>query len=125
MGRMHVEKTVACELCAYKCSFPSELKQHKRVKHEGVRYQCDVCEHASTTVTDLARHKEAVHGGVVLPCEFCDFKTCSRQTLQKHHNMKHNPDYVHKPRVRKRAPAAAAGQKQRAKKAREKSPPKS
>ena len=48
MDRKH-----ACDECEYFTNKSSNLKQHKTIKHEGVRYPCDQCEYVASTLSYL------------------------------------------------------------------------
>ena len=47
-----------CDLCDHSASTLSNLRRHKRGKHEGIRYPCDVCSYMATRAGDLKLHKE-------------------------------------------------------------------
>ena len=51
-----------CDQCDYVGNYASNLKLHKRSTHEGIRYLCDQCENAATQHSDLKSHKKAKHG---------------------------------------------------------------
>ena len=59
----------SCDKCEYAASKASHLKQHNKIKHEGVTYPCDNCENAATRVSDLKWHIESKHKGVRYPCD--------------------------------------------------------
>ena len=67
----------------------AHLKQHKELKHEGIRYPCDQCNYAATTVQSLKVHKEANHEGIRYPCDQCDLIYTSLSDLNKHQRSKH------------------------------------
>ena len=54
-----MERKYACNQCEYSSHKSSNLKQHKKSKHDGVSYPCDQCEYAATAVPNLKRHKQS------------------------------------------------------------------
>ena len=50
-----------CDKCEYAATRPNHLRDHIKVKHEGVRYPCDKCKYAATTAGDLKRHTRNYH----------------------------------------------------------------
>ena len=38
-----------------------KLKEHKKIKHEGVRYSCDKCDYSATERRCINRHKQKKH----------------------------------------------------------------
>ena len=61
-----------CDQCEYTARYISHLKQHVLAKHVGFKYPCDQCEYAATLPSDLKRHKESTHDGIRYPCDFCE-----------------------------------------------------
>lgn len=49
-----------------------ELKEHKKSKHDRIRYSCDQCEYAATKPSPLKTHMESKHEGVRYPCDQCE-----------------------------------------------------
>merc|ERR1712137_1128282 len=65
------------------------LKQHKRSKHEGIRYFCDQCDYVATWKSLLNTHKESKHEGIRYPCKHCDYVATMQRNLKGHTLSKH------------------------------------
>ena len=50
------EDGFSCDQCDFTSMYSSNLSQHIKSKHEGIRYHCDQCDYASTTSSDLKQH---------------------------------------------------------------------
>ena len=79
-----------CDQCDYVATNSSNQKRHKNAMHEGVRYPCDQCDYAATVANDLKRHKESKHEGVRYPCDQCDYMATRAEHLKKHKRSQHN-----------------------------------
>ena len=55
--------------------------------------ECDQCEYISTTGSNLKRHKKAKHDGVKFPCNKCDYEARYSHNLQQHMVSKHSKLY--------------------------------
>ena len=69
-----LKQKLSCNECDFKSTQKSNLKLHKRSKHEGVTYPCDECDYKATQPGNLKQHKESIHLGVKFSCNVCDFK---------------------------------------------------
>ena len=65
------------------------MKEHKKSKHEGVRYPCDQCEYAATQVSNLIQHKKTIHEGIRYPCDQCEYKGTQYSSLKSHKKIMH------------------------------------
>ena len=63
---------LSCDQCEY-AGTRQALRNHKKSKHEGIRYPCDQCDYAATRRSDLKKHKESEHGGIKYPCDQCEY----------------------------------------------------
>ena len=72
-----------CDQCDFAASQLGNLKQHKKVKHERIRYPCDQCEYAATQLSVLKKHKESKHKRVRYPC------ATQKPDLKTHKKYKH------------------------------------
>ena len=59
----------------------TNLKTHKKSKHEGIRYPCDMCDFAGSTSSNLKVHKEAKHEGIRNPCDICEYAASTAYNL--------------------------------------------
>ena len=86
---MQPVKKFSCADCNYMARSAACLKQHKRIKHEGVRYPCDECGYAATISSDLRKHKQSIHEGIKYPCDLCEFAASTQSNLKHHKQSKH------------------------------------
>ena len=63
--------------CEYTATITGDLKQHSKIKLEGLRYSCDKCECTETTARCLKLHIEAKHEGLRYPCDKCEYSASS------------------------------------------------
>ena len=47
-----------CDQCEYVAKKFSQLKDHQKAKHDGIRYPCDQCEYTAMKISNLKAHKE-------------------------------------------------------------------
>jgi predicted RNA-binding Zn-ribbon protein involved in translation (DUF1610 family) len=78
-----------CDQCGYKSAKQSNLTAHKKAKHEGLMYYCGYCDYKVQYQDSLNRHKQAKHEGMKYACDICDFKTISQFSLVDHIQVKH------------------------------------
>lgn len=84
--------TNQCDQCEYSAHKLGNLKQHKAIQHEGVRYPCDQCKFAATSKVTLKKHKFNKHLGVRHPCDKCEFTSKSAAALKVHKKTRHNEE---------------------------------
>ena len=89
VDQMQPVKKFSCSDCNYMARSAACLKQHKRIKHEGVRYPCDECGYAATISSDLRKHKQSIHEGIKYPCDLCEFAASTQSNLKHHKQSKH------------------------------------
>ena len=70
-----------CDICEYTESFLNQLKRHKQIKHDGVRFPRKF---KATSNSDLNAHVRIVHNGQRFPCDQCDCQARSRLKLSDH-----------------------------------------
>ena len=70
--------------CDYTSMYPSNLSQHIKSKHEGVRYPCDQCDYVATEKGHLNAHKQYKHEGIRYPCDQCDYAGTTSSALKQH-----------------------------------------
>ena len=90
-----------CDLCEYKTTAASTLRQHYKVKHEGIAYSCDQCDYQVKYKASLERHIKAVHEGKTYDCTLCDFKSTTVHHLKihvegEHEGVTHDCEYCGK-----------------------------
>ena len=55
------ENAYHCEQCDYKSEDVSNMRRHKKARHEGIKFPCDQCEYKSSYSHDLTKHKRNKH----------------------------------------------------------------
>ena len=78
------EDGFSCDQCDFTSMYSSNLSQHMKSKHEGIRYPCDQCEYAATSSGHLQRHKQSKHEGIRYPCDQCEYAATDFNSLKKH-----------------------------------------
>ena len=68
----------------------NSLTEHKKNKHEGIKYYCDQCEHGATTPKNLKKHVENKHEGIKYFCDQCDYQTGWQSNLSQHQKVYHS-----------------------------------
>ena len=79
------------------------LKKHKKVKHEGIRYPCDQCEDTFSYIYTLKQHKEAKHEMLRYSCDQCIITFSRISDMKKHKEVKHghvqDPEFIEVPEM--------------------------
>ena len=57
---------MVCEVCEYKVSQKSQLQQHIKSIHDGVKYRCKYCDYEASWRDNLQLHVKSIHDGVNL-----------------------------------------------------------
>ena len=65
------------------------MMEHRRSKHEGVKYPCDQCTYQATTRGSLKKHLQSVHEGIKYACPHCDYQATEKSSLKKHIQSQH------------------------------------
>ena len=86
--RYHNKIYIQCFLCDTKMD-KSNLKEHVRFKHSGLRYDCNQCDYQTSYPQNLKKHSSRAHNDVVFSCNECDYKCKNDSTLRSHVNTKH------------------------------------
>ena len=85
---------IDCEQCDYYSLTKKSMKNHIKVKHEGLVFDCHQCDFVATTKEALGTHTSFAHDGEVFSCEQCGHFSSSKKALKLHlkiHNRKqHN-----------------------------------
>ena len=76
-----------CDQCDYAGTKPSNLKRHKEIKHEGIRYPSQIYD-SSKTPKIRRSIVGKIDGEDSYRCEYCDYKG-SRAAVYKHSKSKH------------------------------------
>ena len=78
------EDGFSCDRCDFTSIYSSNLSQHIKSKHEGVRYPCDQCEYVATEKGHLNTHKKSIHEGIKYLCDRCDYAATTSSNLKRH-----------------------------------------
>jgi len=78
-----------CDECDFNATRSGILKSHKAYKHTNIRHQCDLCELSFTTTGNLKRHRNSVHLAIKYQCSYCDFITSDKGYLKNHKDGMH------------------------------------
>ena len=76
--------SVKCDQCEKIFTTKEGLISHKRVIHEGFRYECTVCDYTCAQKNSLLRHTRIVHEGILHQCERCGQVLTTEKGLQEH-----------------------------------------
>ena len=90
MGAIHVKK-FHCDQCDKSYGRSSDLKKHKEIKHEGLRFLCSQCDRFFSRQWLLKKHVQFVHEGLDLSeaCDQCDKKFATKSNLRNHKTAVH------------------------------------
>ena len=77
-------KEKKCNNCDYICRNRGELRQHKRIKHNGVQYPCTYCDYKAASRTHFQNHVNSIHKGTKFPCPHCEYKATATRNLKAH-----------------------------------------
>ena len=80
----------SCDQCEYSATERGSMKKHKQFKHKGIRYLCDQCDFSCTTLSNLKRHEKSVHKGIRYPCDQCQLSVTDMGSLKRHTQSKHD-----------------------------------
>jgi len=83
------DKRYECEQCDYKTNHSSDMHNHIKCKHDGVKYPCQQCGYQATQPSNLMRHIKSIHDGVKYPCQQCDYQAAELSVLSRHIDSKH------------------------------------
>ena len=81
-----------CNDCSYSTRYPSMIKRHTQVTHEGVRFKCKTCSKEFRDQMYLKRHTEIAHLGYIqkkIPCDYCAYSNISKLVMKQHINSMH------------------------------------
>ena len=83
-------KGYLCDQCTFESSRKNEVVEHKKVRHEGIKYKCDSCDYTANRSGQVNRHIAVKHNGFRYQCTQCDYKSISTSGLQDHIVAKHD-----------------------------------
>ena len=83
------DRNFPCNQCSYKGTTKRVLKDHVKVKHEGVKFPCDKCPYVSLTKTTFFMHRRTKHENVKFECMICDKEFATPSSLRKHKKYTH------------------------------------
>ena len=86
-----------CKQCQYKCRKRKPLQTHMLEEHNEIIYLCEHCEKIFKDKTEMQEHERGVHGGIKYPCPEldCSYSTPDIQSLEEHIESTHQ-DLSHK-----------------------------
>ncbi|XP_052745726.1 oocyte zinc finger protein XlCOF6-like isoform X7 [Bicyclus anynana] len=77
-------KPYSCEMCNYKCTHKSSLRQHMKT-HTGEKpFCCKVCNYKSALKHHLLNHMKTHNGEKPFCCEICNYRCAQKDNLKKH-----------------------------------------
>ena len=88
-----------CDLCHRVLSFKDELRMHKLLEHEGLRFECSLCTSVFLSQLEMKRHKLSCSRSPVkkekseptsLVCDLCGFVAKRPDALRQHKASKHD-----------------------------------
>ena len=84
--KIKIQPLHKCGLCDFKTAQNNKLQRHTNIKHLGIKEDtpCDQCEYNPRDRGNLKKHKQMVHEGLRYPCQFCEYKSKSKQCLVDH-----------------------------------------
>ena len=69
--------------------YSRDSESYNFVENSNLNLSCDQCEYTATHISNLKRHKKARHDGVKFPCKHCDYKASYSHHLKTHKETKH------------------------------------
>ena len=96
-GKPRREKKYFCEICEKTFYQQYELKEHVKVKHEGVRYNCEHCARIFMQLSGLKHHLITSHPEQnqeemkrrIFMCEVCS-RTFRSEPMLHYHKKRHH-----------------------------------
>merc|ERR1712129_522580 len=90
----HENTIFVCKKCGFEANGPNGLKRHQRNDHWN-KQQCDQCDHQAADRSNLRLHKEIKHERIRYSCKFCDLETTTSSSLRNHEKLKHPSQITH------------------------------
>ena len=87
----HQEKH--CNHCAFTTKDARAFSRHRKVNHDGIKFQCNMCDNEYLVKGDLKRHEKAKHE-IVLKCSLCKYSSWSEEKLRNHRKTKHESKLI-------------------------------
>ena len=87
--RHNKKKPFKCDVCAFDCSTRSQVRIHKKMKHDGVKDTCHMC---GAVVTNLSSHIRSVHNKdkYKFACDLCGKTFGLIRDLSRHKGAMHS-----------------------------------
>ena len=83
-----IDDRFACADCGKVFTRKSNVMDHHRAEHEGVRYPCNKCNYQAKQKALLRVHMEGKHNGKRLRCgDGCNFQTGWKKSLRRHRKL--------------------------------------
>ena len=84
-NNVHKKKLYGCDICGFRSSLKTNLKQHILSVHEGMRrYKCELCDYKCHKKYNLDQHIASVHDkNKNFQCENCDYSSSNKATVKK------------------------------------------
>ena len=79
-----------CPFCDYRPANRSNIKQHIKNVHQGLKYECSHCDFKSGDKSNLKKHIEKYHLGITYSCSICQKVLNSKDQLKRHVDGNHN-----------------------------------
>ena len=82
-----LKEHTAAEHDGVQCSYAgsrSKVYEHKKIKHEGVRYPCSECDYKAGCLCNLRQHTESTHKGVRYYFGQCQSSFSGERSLKRH-----------------------------------------
>ena len=75
-----------CKQCEYKCRKRKPLQNHMLEEHNEIIYLCEHCDDIFKDKTEMQEHERGVHGGIKYPCPEvdCPYSTPDIKDLEEH-----------------------------------------
>ena len=79
-----LEKQHVCKECGQIFKHSSEMKNHIKAIHRGVKYKCDICGHALRSKMAIKGHISSVHDKITFKCDLCEKTFRNKWGLKRH-----------------------------------------
>ena len=75
-----------CKQCEFKCRKRKPFQNHMLEEHNEIIYLCDHCDEMFKDKSELQEHERGIHGGIKYPCPEadCNFSTPDIRDLEEH-----------------------------------------